>query len=55
MHLLCIDISRYDKDEIVRDVTRFVIPHHLLLGELIVNFHLPDHRQPIRMPLEGGG
>jgi putative hemolysin len=38
-----------DEGEIVRDVTRFVILHHLLLGELIVNFHLADYRQPVGM------
>ena len=54
MHFFCIDISHHNEGEIVRHVTRLVILHHLLLRELVVNFHLADHWQPIRMTLVGG-
>ena len=53
-HFLGIDIAHDDEREIVRDVTRLVILHHLLLGELIVNLDLADHRQSVGMPLIGG-
>ena len=54
MHSFCIDITDYDEGEIIRDVTRFVILHHLLLGELVVNFDVADHRKAIRMHLIRG-
>ena len=54
VHFFAIDISHHDEGEIVRHVTRFVILHHLLLRELIVNFYLADHREPIGMALIRG-
>ena len=54
VHFFAIDVSRHDEGEIVRHVTRFVILHHLLLRELIVNFYLADHREPIGMALIRG-
>ena len=53
-HFFCIDITNYDERKIVRDVAGFVILHHLLLCELIVDFDLADHREPVGMPLIGG-
>ena len=53
-HFLCIDISHHDEREIVRDVARLVILHHLLLGKLVVDFELADYREAIWMPLIGG-
>src|ERR1041385_8681999 len=55
MNLFWIDISRHDEGEIVWNVARLIILHHLLLGELIINFHLPDDWQPIGMFLVGCG
>ena len=55
MHLFWIDISRHDEGEIVWNVARLVIQHHLLLGELVINFHLPDDWQSIGMFLIGCG
>ncbi len=49
-----IHVSHHDEGQIVRHVTRFVILHHLLLRELVVNLQLADHRQPIRMTLVRG-
>ena len=49
-----IDISHDDEGEIVRHVTRLVIPHHLLLRELVEDIQLPDHRQPVGMALKRG-
>ena len=54
VNLFGIDISHHDEGEIVRDVTRFVILHHLLLRELVVNFQLADHRQSIGVALIRG-
>ena len=54
-HFFCIHISDYNEREIVRNVARFVILHHLLLGELVIDFELADDRESIRMPLVGGG
>ena len=54
-HFRCIDISDHDKGEIIRNVARFVILHHLVLGELVVNFYVPDHRKVVRMSLVSGG
>ena len=51
MDFFRIDIARYDESEIVWNVTGFVILHHLLLGELVVNLHLTDDWQSIRMSL----
>ena len=51
MHSFCIDIADYDKGEIIRDVTRFVILHHLFLDELVVNFDVADDREAIGMHL----
>ena len=53
-HFFSINISGHDESQIVRDVARFVILHHLLLGELIVDFDLADDREPIGMPLISG-
>ena len=53
-HFFRINISYHHECEIVRDVPRFVILHHLLLRELIVNFELPDNRESIRMTLVSG-
>ena len=55
VHFFRIDIADDDEREIIRNVTRLVILHHLLLRELVVNFDLADHRQAIRMPLIRGG
>src|SRR5690242_5150231 len=54
-HFVRIDIPDNDESEIVWDVSRFVILHYLLLGELVINFHLTDDRKPIGMHLIGGG
>ena len=51
VHSFCIDIADYDKGEIIRDVTRFVILHHLFLDELVVNFDVADDREAIGMHL----
>ncbi len=53
-YLFCIDISDYHEGEIVRHVTRFVILHHLLLRELVVNFEFADDRKTIGMALISG-
>jgi hypothetical protein len=50
----CIDIADYDEGEIIRDVTRFVILHYLLLAELVVDFDVADHREAIGMNLIRG-
>ena len=55
MYFLCVDVSHYDEREIVRNVARFVILHHLLLRKLIVDLDLPDHRKAVRMSLVSGG
>ena len=54
MHSLRIHIADDNKGQIVRNVARFVIIHHLLLRELVINFQLADHRQAIRMLLISG-
>ena len=54
-HLFRVDIAHHDKCEIVRDVARLVILHHLFLGKLIVNFQLSDHRQPVGVTLVSRG
>src|SRR6202011_6056966 len=46
-NFLSIDIAHHDESQIVRHVARLVILHHLLLGELIVDFHLTDDRKAI--------
>ena len=51
MHLFRIDIADYDEGEIVRDVAGFVILHHLLLGELVIDFDFADDREAIGMHL----
>ena len=51
MDFFCIDISHHDERQIVRHVPRFVILHHLFLRQLIVDFHLPNDRQPVGMTL----
>ena len=54
-HFFCIYITRYDEREVVRDVARLVILHHLFLCELIVDFNLADHREAVWMSLIRGG
>ena len=49
-----VDIADDDKGKIVRHVTRLVILHHLIAGELVVDIDMADHRQPIRMALKRG-
>ena len=53
-HLFRIHIAYHDEREIVRDVTCFIVLHHLLLGELIVDFDLANDRKTIRMLLISG-
>ena len=50
-HLFRIHIAYHNEGEIVRDVTRFVILHHLLLSELVVNLEFADDWKPVGMPL----
>ena len=54
-HLVCIDVSHYDKGEIIRNVARFVIPRYLFLRELVVNLYVADYRKAVGMSLVGGG
>ena len=50
-----IDIADHDEGEIVRHVSRLVILRHLLLAELVVDFHLADDRKSVWMFLIGRG
>ena len=50
-HFFRVHIANNHEGEIVGDVTRFVILHHLLLRKLIVDLQLADDRKPVRMPL----
>ena len=53
-HFFRNDISYHDERQVVRDVARFVILHHLFLRKLVVNLDVADHWEAIRMPLIRG-
>jgi hypothetical protein len=50
-HFFRVHIANNHEGEIIGDVTRFVILHHLLLRKLVVDLQLADDRKPVRMPL----
>src|ERR1043165_4811314 len=54
-HLFRVHVSYNNESEVIRHVARFVILHTLLLRELVIDFELADHWEPIRMPLVSGG
>src|SRR5437868_5247821 len=54
-HFFRIHISHHDERKVVRNVAGFVILHHLLLGELVIDLKLADYRESIWVPLVSGG
>src|SRR5262249_61953919 len=51
VHFFRVDITDYDERQIVWDVARFVILHHLLLCKLVVYLDFTDHWKAIGMHL----